>query len=1408
MSRATPRFQVGQTIFDRYTINRLLGEGNLGKTYQIHHRGWQLDLALKTPNPLVVERVGGIDPFEQAIRCWQNLGLHPHLASAYYVRSWQGHPLLFSEYGSGGSLQRWIQQGKLYQGGTTAALKRILDIAIQMAWCLQDAHSKGVIHQNLKPSNILLTVQGIAKITDFGGTKLRTQDNDRSLPYLTPWGCIAPPYAAPELIQEAGTPESDAWAWALVLLEMFQGTRTWQQGPRAREALTQYLRQPPNPQRFPPMPQGVIDLLWSCFEEHPQQRPWELRYCAEHLRQLYWQLFGTDYPRQAPNLGAHHADALNNRAVALLDLGRKEEAIALWEEARSIQPNHPESTYNWGLLLWRSHQVTDDLLLRELEKSLDPKYSLTPYFLGLIHLERDDCESAIALFEQLPQDHDQSPLLHTAQQVAHNRLPSSKCRYLDHPGKQTAKVGKAKVVQVVCFSPDGRYTVSGKADGTLELWDFQTGQSHIFAGHQDQTIQTVAITPDNRYVISIGAIDRGNTTVLTLKLWSLITGKCLSTFPITEGRFTAQTLAQAQDDLSQFLTTPHPEPTHSSQAAPPRLAQRSEDGRYLLCKNTVTLTLQELATGQTLYTCWQDGSPLWIIPKGHYGLTGGKTPHLWNLANGQLLRRFSPQSPITAIALLPNGRYFLSAHQDGRLKLWSLATGRCLHSFESHQRYLNAIALSFDGRYALTAGQGLKFWSLESGRCLRTLSEDDSLEAIALSPDGRFALAGGQQGLHLWQVNCYTAPYLAPYYLCQVQPSINLLSVQEMYEQELSQAQKALDTAQFLDALRSLKRARSLIGDRFEVRGLSLWQQLYTRLPRVTIRDIWEMLHYSEHHAPINGVALSADNQWVLSGGQDHRLHLWNIETADLLQKFGHRWQENVTALALSPRGRSILAGGAGGTLQLWDGTTGRLLYQFEQGGPAVTAVSFSPDSCYLVAGHESGIIKLWEVATGRYLRAFTEHQTQVRSVGFSPDGCFLLSCEAGSDPQQTPPRSANWKYWDVATGDCLQTVTFTDPLTVASLSPDGYYGVSASTDGTLSLWAVRVGRCLRLLRGHEQTVTAVAFSSDSRYLFSGSEDGHLKLWNAITGECLRTLAAHGAGITSIALSRDGRYAVTGSRDGQCKVWGLDWELAEQPQADWDEGARPYLETFLMLHTPYAATLPYDLRPKRPGEERHYPVPVRFFVLLLVLAWAGMAVASEIFTEAHLNSALLALGMAGFVSGYFFGRQAGNPTVQLGALFGTAVLAIVATVNAPDNWSAPVSVGLGAVVALLLTGAVLGITEATPTARLPGMQSCRQLKERYGVALTAAMLLGTVLLGMGIELLLTQGGFLWEWIGLGTQGRAIAVIVLASVGWVGWAIRDRLTQLKTPKRFFRQLFQKRPASPATSRSSSPLSGHR
>jgi serine/threonine protein kinase len=166
-------WKIGDVLLDRYKVTGILGEGGMGVVYKIHHNGWNKDLAVKSPRSEIFANAGGKENFIREAETWVHLREHPHLVSCYFVQTLGGIPRIFAEYVEGGSLADWIHQRKLYEEGPECALERILDVAIQFAWGLHAAHEQGLVHQDIKPANVMMTLQGVAKVTDFGLAKAR-----------------------------------------------------------------------------------------------------------------------------------------------------------------------------------------------------------------------------------------------------------------------------------------------------------------------------------------------------------------------------------------------------------------------------------------------------------------------------------------------------------------------------------------------------------------------------------------------------------------------------------------------------------------------------------------------------------------------------------------------------------------------------------------------------------------------------------------------------------------------------------------------------------------------------------------------------------------------------------------------------------------------------------------------------------------------------------------------------------------------------------------------------------------------------------------------------------------------------------------------------------------------------------
>ncbi|MBW4494032.1 MAG: protein kinase [Oscillatoria princeps RMCB-10] len=1169
MPEESTQWNVGDVILNLYQVTGSLGEGSFGKVCKVRHLGWNIDLAVKIPKPEAVAAAGGVENFEREAETWVNLGLHPHTVSCYYVRRIEGNPVVFAEYVAGGTLHDWIYDGRLYAGGERASLKRILDIAIQFAWGLHYAHEQGLIHQDVKPGNVMVTPKCAVKVTDFGLARGKIVAPAGEFPPIAPYpggekegnspvfaagfealGSVmgtymgmTPAYCSPE--QDRGeklTRRTDMWGWALSVLEMFVGERTWQKGTIARHVLEAYLRGEREDAGVPQMPNSVAAILRRCFRKNQQKRYRNMLAVAKELQGSYEQVMGEVYPRLEPSADEDMADSLNNRAVSLVDLGKQEEALQLWEKALQLETQHPESIYNRGLILWRTLRINDNTLVRELEwvRNSHPGHWLPNYLLGLVHLERDYCQAAIQTLESIPgegavkakhkgddvsvavkSDSANTSPVQAALKLARERLPNSKC-LLDTFGKHTDYVNS------VCLSPDGRFALSGSEDNTLKLWEVATWPPcfRTFEGHT-YFVNSVCLSPDGRFALS-GSKEK------TLKLWEVATGRCLRTFEGHTGGVSSVCL--------------------------------SPDGRFALSGSGVTLKLWEVATGRCLRTFESTGgvSSVCLSPDGRFALSGSgdKTLKLWEVATGQCLRTFEGHAnSVNSVCLSPDGRFALSGSWDETLKLWDVATGRCLRTFEGHTHSVSSVCLSPDGRFALSGSSDktLKLWEVVTGRCLRTFEgHANKVSSVCLSLDGRFALSGSwDDTVKLWAVGSTNA-YQAPLILSQMVATETILEISQTYKREMALARAAVGRGDWAAAAGHIQTARAQPGYSRREQAVKAWASLYIRLPRKAFLGGWESATFAGHTRYVYSVCLSPDGRFALSGSEDNTLKLWEVATGRCLRTFeGHT--ESVYSVCLSPDGFFALSGSGDKTLKLWDVATGRPLRTFAGHTSYVFSVCLSPDGRFALSGSGDDTLKLWEVAAGRCLRTFEGHTDWVLSVCLSPDGRFALS---GS-------RDNTLKLWEVATGRCLRTFEgHTDSVSSVCLSPDGRFALSGSGDETLKLWDVATGQCLRTFQRHAESVSSVCLSPDGRFALSWSGDKTLKLWEVATGWPLRIFEGHTGRVSSVYLSPDGRFALSGSWDKTLKLWVLDWELEHRQPADWDEGARPYLEAFLRLRTP------------------------------------------------------------------------------------------------------------------------------------------------------------------------------------------------------------------------------------------------
>jgi WD40 repeat protein/serine/threonine protein kinase len=1119
-------WQVGDIILDLYDVMALLGEGGMGTVHKIHHKGWNVDLAVKSPRPTIFTQSTGQTLFIREAETWVNLGLHPHIVSCYYVRTMGSLPRIFAEFVEGGSLADWIHDGRLYADTPSHALARILDIAIQVAWGLDYAHQQGLIHRDVKPANVMLLPDGTAKVTDFGLAKARVVAGEVSRldgreSILISGGGMTPAYCSPE--QAEGKPLSratDVWSWAVSVLELFVGEVTWPAGQVAGAVLERYLEDGSPGPHIPTMPVALAEMLRRCFALNPGARPSSMGEVVATLRQIYEQETGQLYTRQVPNPVKALADSLNNQALSLLDLGKQEEAERLWEQALQADPHHPESTYNWEVIRWRRGEVVDDVLVQHLEAVLGsyPDLWRARYLLAQMHLERGDLEAAIPLLEEaIRLAPGQQEMQHTLDLALSGKIARIACHHTfqDH----------TKDVKAVSLSADGRWILSG-GDNTLHLWDAITGnQLRTFEGHTAH-INSVSLSADGRLALS-GSGERhlghyrGPRTPEdnSLRLWDVATGRCLHIF---QGHTEAVT--------SVFF---------------------SADGRLALSgSEDHTVRLWDIATGNCLRIfLWHTDcvTSVSLSADGRVALSAaqertenplGDALCLWDVQTGKCLRTFEGhEGKVTSVSLNADGRLAVSASEsaDRTVRVWEAATGRCLRTFEGHTDGVAAVGISADGRFIVSGGhdQTVRVWEVATGRCLRTFEgHAGKVTSVSLSPDGRFVASGSDdRTVRAWKMPREHG-WVGAFHLSYPRSHEELSLIEARVSTLLKRAEEALQEERFTAALDHMREIRSIAAHSRTPQSMKMWSRLSRVCLRVGLRAAWEAQLFEGHTDWVTAVSLSADGRWALSAScdQDQTLRLWEVSTGKCLQTFPSIGE--VSSISLSEDGQLAVSGSYDRTVRVWELATGRCLHALQGHTGWVNAVSLSADGRWVLSGGKDKIVRLRDVTTGRCLHRFEAHRFGVHSVHLSPHGPWALS--AGF---------RTIRLWNTITGDLLQTVE------------------------------------------HDENISTVCLTADGRFVVAGGWDNTVRLWDLMTGQCLWTSQGHADQVCSVCLSADGRFALSGSHDKTVRLWELDWELSARDPDDWDEVVMPYIRTFLTLHTPRRGLFRWSARPSWTEED-------------------------------------------------------------------------------------------------------------------------------------------------------------------------------------------------------------------------------
>lgn len=247
----------------QYEILEKIGEGGFGVVYRGHDPMLDRDVAIKVLKAEVSTSPDFVERFRREARLGASLR-HPNIARIIEVGKHEGYYYLVMDFYSGGPLSNLLKEGK------QLPLAKVLNLLKPIAKALDHAHSKQIIHRDVKPSNILLDAEGQPILTDFGLVKSLTEESSTTTGIAI--GTVK--YMAPEQIQ-GKKPSStyDNYALGIITYQMLTGQVPFTDTTTFEVQRKHVEQPPPDPHSLnPDLPHEVVNTLLKALEKDPQKR--------------------------------------------------------------------------------------------------------------------------------------------------------------------------------------------------------------------------------------------------------------------------------------------------------------------------------------------------------------------------------------------------------------------------------------------------------------------------------------------------------------------------------------------------------------------------------------------------------------------------------------------------------------------------------------------------------------------------------------------------------------------------------------------------------------------------------------------------------------------------------------------------------------------------------------------------------------------------------------------------------------------------------------------------------------------------------------------------------------------------------------------------------------------------------
>jgi WD40 repeat protein len=623
---------------------------------------------------------------------------------------------------------------------------------------------------------------------------------------------------------------------------------------------------------------------------------------------------------------------------------------------------------------------------------------------------------------------------------------------LDGPGGmlRMTLVGHAGEITSLAADTAFRTVTSASEDGTVRVWDVETGALLRTFEHRRLGVWAVASTSDGGTALSAGADGM-------LYQWQVAAGPSGS--PVSAASKLARTaLALSADGSTAVWGSRCPEVI-----------------AWDVRRCQVLHVLQGHEEGVTSVGISADGT------RAVSGSDDG-TLRVWDLTTGALVRTLRGHSaPVNAVALSTDGRHALSGSTDRTIRVWDADDGSCARTLIGHDGSVTSVALASKGRRAISGSSDRRamLWNLEDGTALATLEgHSDVVGAVAIDETGMQAATGSvDRTIKLWRLDVLRSPARGETHAGAV--------VSLVFSGDGSRCASGGDDGRV--TVREVETGaivRSFDAHVCPVRSLAFTHDNQCILSAGIDRRFWlwtiddgtAVSIPMRHWGPVDDCAFSAAARYLVSACGDQFVYLWDVPSGVLIERYGTRRLFD-HLIPPSPRRRTLpdsdelrdryLPGEAVHDVALVrmsaDGDYALLSAVVRESAGGLRADSAAPvahKSCVLAFHVPTGEIRTFtsrqtepisafaiHPGTGRLLWGRADrgiavcdlrsekrvailrgHEDEVNAVGFSGDGRLAYSCA----------RDRNLIVWDLESGERLAAFTADAALRSLAVSPAG----------------------------------------------------------------------------------------------------------------------------------------------------------------------------------------------------------------------------------------------------------------------------------------------------------------------------------------------------------------------------------